>query len=153
MASRTGFLLILTGVGHSLVGLVIFHQPLVAIARDGVLATIGPHVVEGLGNNDMGREAAFWFLLYGPILCLQGQIANHAVARGDAAILRLLAWNLLATGAAGAAIMPVSGFWLVIGLALLAFRQAARIVPGIPLRGWSVGTQTRSAASSSTSHR
>jgi hypothetical protein len=127
MSRRTGFLLMATGIGHFLVGLVLFHQPLAAIVREGIVNSIPPQLADRLGGADFGREAAFWFVLYGPLLCLLGQIANRALERRDTVILRLLGWNLLATGAAGALIMPLSGFWFVIGLAVLAFRDAHRL--------------------------
>jgi hypothetical protein len=130
MSRRTGFLLMVTGIGHFLVGLALFPEPLAAIVREGILNTIPPRLLDGVVHLDFHREAAFWFVLYGPLLYLQGQIANRAVERGDAVILRLLAWNLLATGAVGAAIMPVSGFWFVIGLAALGFRDARRLEAG-----------------------
>ena len=98
MARRVGLLLMLTGVGHFLLGFALFHAPFAAIARDGVL------------------------------LYFQGQVASHALGHGDAALLRILGWNLVATGAAGAAIMPVSGFWLVIAFGALVLRDARRVL-------------------------
>lgn len=124
MVRRTGLLLMLTGIGHFLLGFVLFGDPLAAMAREGVVYTIGPGLFEGFTRPEFDREAAFWFMLYGPLLYFQGQVANRARARGDAALLRVLGWNLLVTGAIGVAIMPVSGFWLVIGLGALALRDA-----------------------------
>lgn len=130
MSRRTGFLLMVTGIGHFFVGLALFHEPLAAIAREGILNTIPPRLMDGGVRLDFGREAAFWFVLYSPLLYLQGQVANRAIARGDAALLRILGWNLLVTGAVGAAVMPVSGFWFVIALAALGFRDARRLEAG-----------------------
>jgi uncharacterized membrane protein len=110
-------LLIATGIGHALLGFVLFREPLAAIAGDGVL--------DSIRYGQFDRAAAFWFLLFGPVCVALGRIVAHAFARGDVRLLCLIARHLLAIGAIGAAIMPISGFWLVIAIAFLVFRAAA----------------------------
>jgi hypothetical protein len=44
-------------------------------------------------------------------------------------MLRILGWNLLAFGILGAAVMPVSGFWLLIAFTPLLFSVASRVEP------------------------
>jgi hypothetical protein len=130
MHTATGRLLIVTGIGHALVGLALFHEPLAAIVRDGIVGAIGVHLTRDGIQPSLGREAAFWFLLYGPILYLLGRVTERAVEGRDAGMLRLLGRNLLGVGVVGAAIMPVSGFWIVIALALLTLRDAGRLEAG-----------------------
>lgn len=112
-------LLMLTGVGHTLLGLVLFRAPLGAIVNEGVVSTIR------YGQFD--RATAFWFLLFGPACILLGQLVGHAITRGDRRTLTLIGWNLLAMGVGGALIMPISGFWILIALAPLILHQARSV--------------------------
>jgi hypothetical protein len=109
MIAWVGPLLIATGVLHAAVGAVLFAEPLAAIVRAGVLNAIG---------RDLARGLAFWFMLYGPVLVSLGWLTRHAVASGDGAALAVLGWSLLGMGVIGAAAIPVSGFWILIALAL-----------------------------------
>jgi len=117
-----GRALIATGIGHTVVGLVLFREPLAAIWRDGVANTIR--------DGQYDREAAFWFLLFSPLCVLLGQLVDHATARRDRWLLALVGWNVLAIGAVGALMMPVSGFWILLVLAPLVLRVARRIDAG-----------------------
>jgi hypothetical protein len=111
-------LLYVTAVGHVLVGCVLFREPLAAMWRDGILNSIGSDVVPGAASwiealrPQFDREAAFWFILFGPCLWMLGQVVHRAVELAEARMLRILGWDLLALGVVGAAVMPVSGFWL-----------------------------------------
>jgi uncharacterized protein DUF6463 len=109
MIAWVGPLLIATGVLHVAVGAVLFAGPLAAIVRDGVLDAVG---------RDLARGLAFWFVLYGPVLVALGRITQHAVATADGAVLAVVGWSLLGMGVLGAAAIPVSGFWILIALAM-----------------------------------
>jgi hypothetical protein len=113
MSSLAGQLLKVTAVGHTLVGLVLFRAPLADIVGSGVLGSVG---------TQPDRQAAFWFLLFSPVCYALGQI----VERGDRRILAIVGWNLLLLGVVGAAMMPVSGFWILLALAPLVLRGAGR---------------------------
>jgi hypothetical protein len=115
-------LLEVTGIGHALVGLVLFQEPLAAIAQEGFLSTIR------YGQFD--RAAAFWFLLFSPACFLLGQLVAHALDRNDRRTLALIGWNLLGMGIGGVLIMPVSGFWILIMLAPLILRAARALERG-----------------------
>jgi hypothetical protein len=120
MNRTVGRLLITVGVGHAMLGILIFPEQLAAMLRDGVFNAI-PHRLHGFVP-DFRREAAFWFVLYGPVLVMLGQITGRA----DRRLARVIGWNLLVTGLAGVVVMPVSGFWLLIGAAALLLRPARR---------------------------
>ena len=113
--------LIATGIGHTVVGLFLFRQPLAAIFGDGV--------INAIGAGQFDRAAAFWFLLFSPICVALGQIVDQALERGDRRTLRIVGGNLLGIGIVGAAIMPISGFWLVIAIAPLVLQAARDFVP------------------------
>jgi Family of unknown function (DUF6463) len=110
--------LVVIGIGHSLLGLVLYRAPLAAIAGDGFVATVLPAHVD--------RQAAFWFVLFGPILVMLGQIVGRAARRDDAGIVRVVGLWLLAAGIVGVVMMPLSGFWTLIAVGILAVRAASR---------------------------
>jgi hypothetical protein len=118
MNQPIGLLLTATAVAHTVVGVILYRRPLASIIGDGVLNAVDPHI---------DRRAAFWFLLFGPVLVMTGRLADSAVRRGDAATAGMVARNLLGVGIAGAAAMPLSGFWLLIGISALMLRTAARL--------------------------
>lgn len=126
-------LLYVIAVGHVVVGIALFQEPLAAIWRDGVVNSIGSPIMAGtdswLGTPQpqFDREAAFWFVLFGPCLWILGQAVQRAIELADSRLLRLLGWDLFAVGIVGAAIMPVSGFWLMIPFAPLLFGTASRL--------------------------
>ena len=99
MNKLTGRLLMATAVGHVLVGLVLFREPIAAILNDGFVNAIQPPLYAAEPRFD--RIAAFWFLLFSPVLFLLGQITNWAVERRDAHSLKLIGWNLMGIGVFG----------------------------------------------------
>jgi uncharacterized membrane protein len=125
-----GYLLVATGIGHTVVGLILFRRPLIDMLSDGVVGTVAA--------DQLDRLAAFWFMLFGPVCFALGQIVNRAIERGDWRTVSIVGWYLLAIGIAGAAVMPVSGFWLVIAIAPLILRTARREtrqqIPGAAIR-------------------
>ena len=68
------------------------------------------------------RRTAFWFLIFGPLLMLAGQVGIHAVARGDLALLKMVGIYAFATAVIGVAAFPRSPFWapMVVAPALIA---------------------------------
>jgi len=117
MNRRIGRLLMATGIGHSLVGVIVFREALVGISSDGFLNAFWPY---------FDRLSAFWFLLFSPALFMLGQITNRAVERRDAYILRVVGGYLLGIAVVGVAALPISGFWFVLVLAMLVLKAARR---------------------------
>ena len=104
---------------HTIVAGVIFGKDLVSVARQGAFHTIGSNPAAG---------AAIWFLLFGVLLFVYG-LALDVLEKASSPhpLPKAIGWSLLALGAAGVMIMPVSGFWL-------AFPPAVVILTGIPHR-------------------
>ena len=125
LAGVAGPLMMITAVGHAAVGVALFSEPLGAMVAEGVINTIQPPVVSAQPHFD--RIAAFWFLLFTPVLFLFGQTINHAVSRRDAGSIRLIGWYLIGIGAVGAAILPVSGNWLLLPLGVIALKTARAV--------------------------
>ena len=70
MAATTAWLLFVLGVGHVVYGFVKFREPLLSGLAAGVVGQFtSPEV----------RRTAFWFVMFGPLLMLAGQVAIHAV--------------------------------------------------------------------------
>ena len=116
----TGPVVALTGIGHAVVGLVLFNAPLTAILDAGFFNTIQPPSY--VANPHFDRIAAFWFLIFSPVLVLLGQLTSRAVRRRDTHTLYAIGWYLLAIGVVGVAVLPVSGNWVLIGLGGLVLR-------------------------------
>jgi uncharacterized protein with PQ loop repeat len=101
----SGRLLILTGVIHTIVGLLIGYPYLLEMWQAGLWNSVDPH---------MSRVAIFWFLLFGFLLMMVGQVISTTTRP----VPKVFGWSLLAMSALGALMMPISGFWLVIPQAL-----------------------------------
>lgn len=131
MATRritSGWLLIATGVLHQVVGVLgglgigeeLGGRNLFAeVVRGGVVDSIG---------SDFARMAWFWFLITGFLLLMLGGLARQIERRGEP-LPASLGWQLGMLSIVGAALIPASGFWLLIPQAVwivLRARKPAR---------------------------
>ena len=98
------------GLGHLLFGAIRFRHPLRDALADGFIGKFGEPEV---------RRSALWFMLFGPLLMLAGQVAIHAVSINDAYLVRLVGFYLLAVSAIGALALPKSPFLAALVIALL----------------------------------
>ncbi len=128
MLRYLGPLLIATGVGHALVGIALFPEPLAAIVRDGFVNAVHPRL-------HLDRGLAFWFMILTPVCVGLGICLSHGVARGDEGLLRIIGWTILIIGVLGAAAIPVSGFWIFIVLSFPALAQSLPQDATRPLTG------------------
>jgi hypothetical protein len=131
MSKLTGRLLMATAVGHAFVGVVLFRDSIAAIVDDGFVNAVQPPFYAGEPHFD--RIAAFWFLLFSPVLFLLGQITNRAIERRDAPTLKLVGWNLMGIGVFGSVVLPISGNWILIALAAIVLRAASSARGDVPL--------------------
>lgn len=114
MTTLSGYVLVALGLGHTIVGIVKYRSPLVALFRDGYFNA-------ATGHTD--RLLAFWFLMFSAILLLLGHVTLYAAKTNDVNLIRLLCWYVACIGVAGAAALPRSPFWIAIILAGLMFRE------------------------------
>jgi Family of unknown function (DUF6463) len=91
-----------------------FPRQLQTIARDGWWGGV---------ERDAMLGAVTWFVLFALPLFLAG-FAIHAMERQACQLPKALAWGLLATGALGIALMPASGFYLVLPAAVAILVRA-----------------------------
>ncbi|WP_309118115.1 DUF6463 family protein [Paenibacillus sp.] len=111
---QVGLLLALTGLLHSVVGLILYGDALLPIATEGLWNT--------MQEGDWERLNAFWFMMFGFLLMLIGYIVSWVLKQTQLRPPTVVGWSILAIGIVGAVIMPISGFWLVLPQAWLLLR-------------------------------
>jgi len=111
-----GDALTVVGVLHTTVGLAKYRRTLRKMAREGVIDTV---------KGDREREAALWFLTCGASLILTGRLARWTQLQ-TGTLPASTGTMLLGTGAAGAALLPRSGFWALFVPAILASKISRR---------------------------
>lgn len=101
---------------HTLFALVLFRVTLLAMARDGMFATV---------REDPTRGAVAWFVLFGVVLAIAALAIDQLERVG--ASLRALGAATLGLVALGVLWMPASGFWLALppALSMLRARRSA----------------------------
>jgi len=119
MAATTAWLLFVLGVGHVVYGFVKFREPLLSGLAAGVVGQFtSPEV----------RRTAFWFVMFGPLLMLAGQVAIHAVGINDLYLLRLVGVNLVVVSAVGLVALPKSPFLAGALISALIVAASYRII-------------------------
>ena len=119
-----GPLLMATGVLDILYVFVFHYRQLAAIAGDGFFNAVEPDVAYATFD----REMAFWHLTFGLMAVILGALIRWTQAR-TGTLPAFLGWSLLALGAAGVVLMPVSGFW-VLPQAVMMILVSRRASPG-----------------------
>lgn len=104
MKKLSANLLILIAIIHSIFGIVIGLPYLKEIAQAGFFNAVDPHPY---------RMAIVWFLFTGFVLMILGQLALSLEN-----IPNSVAWSLFSLSLIGLILMPISGFWLVLALAI-----------------------------------
>ena len=102
MANAASWFMFFLGIAHIVFGLVKFGEPVADAVSAGLI---------GQFSEPELRRIAFWFLIFGPLLMLAGQVGIHAVAKGDLALLKILGIYAFATAVLGVAAFPQSPFW------------------------------------------
>ncbi|HEX9943974.1 MAG TPA: DUF6463 family protein [Thermoanaerobaculia bacterium] len=108
---KVGRTLMLIGAIHILGGLIVGWEPLVRIFREGFFgeadSTLG-HIPA-----EKEQELIFWFLLWGVMMLLLGQVVARMEGLGQTLPARL-GWELAALGVVAIAVAPKGGFWWVL---------------------------------------
>jgi hypothetical protein len=102
------------GAAHTLLGLALFARQWWSMAASGLVHTLPHRIVvgpEALVRPDL--ELAFWFTIVGPALAFGG-IVLHRLERLGQPIPRSVPIFLLVIAIIGAAMMPLSGFTLLL---------------------------------------
>jgi hypothetical protein len=94
---------------HTVYAGVFFHQPLLELLQRGLFDSVGREARLG---------APVWFVLAGALMAVLGLAVSGLERAGQAATLRQLGWALLALVLVSLVLMPRSGFWLVLAVAV-----------------------------------
>lgn len=113
LKSYSGMMLAWTAVLHTVVGIIVYWQPLADIAQSGLFNSIDSHY---------DRGSAFWFLLFGVLLFMLAGLIRWLTRVKRLEIPKFLGVYMLALCLVGVFFMPMSGFWLVIPQALIMMR-------------------------------
>jgi len=120
----------MVGVLHTAIGIAEYRRALRGIAHDGLVGAV---------KGDHERGEAFWFLVCGASMVLTGGLARWTQLR-TGTLPASTGSMLLGISAAGATLMPRSGFWSPLVVAMLAFRVRRREREG-ERRPWSANTK------------
>lgn len=121
MRGTSGLLLIGIGLLHTVYGLITGYGLFMQIDRAAFSTEAGRQLVRGLG-----REFVFWFLFGGILMLVLGQLFMWIERRLQHRVPAFVAWELLVLSIIGLAFLPVSGFWLVLGVAIYTLVVARR---------------------------
>ena len=116
-----GIMMAAVGVFHEAAGLLIYRAPLAEMLGAGLVNTVLPN----LDPAHHGRQAAFWFLVAGPVLVMLGALATWAERRAGT-LPRWLGWSLLVLTIIGTATFPNSAFWALFVPAFILIRDTRR---------------------------
>ncbi|MBE2193380.1 MAG: hypothetical protein IAE83_04325 [Anaerolinea sp.] len=123
MVKRLGIALMAIAVLHQIVGIIVYYEPLAAIIGAGVVNTINPPWWD--------RDAAFWFLMFGALLFVYGAM-THWLLKHEVPLPVFWGGGLAVICVVGVILMPASGFWLALPVAVYMVRSAGRGNPSSP---------------------
>lgn len=104
--------LIGVAVVHTVFALVVLREPLLELARRGLLDAVG---------QDPLLNGVTWFVFFGLALASMGQVVDLLEQRG--AVPRGVGAGVLAMATLGVVLMPASGLWLLFPPAVSLMRQ------------------------------
>jgi hypothetical protein len=119
-------LLMVIGALHEFGGIWVGRRTLLRIFRDGFIGEADSLL--GHFPSRMENELLFWFLLWGVLMFLLGQLISWMEKNGMRAPA-YIGWELVASSFVAALLMPAVGFWLVLLPAFMLIREAKD--PGI----------------------
>ncbi len=116
--------LIAVSILHVIFAIVVFRKVFAPVVERGLVNAVGA---------DPLTQLAVWFILFGAVLFLCGVSIDALERASSNHVPKLIGWSLLGLGAIGAALLPMSGFWLVLPPAIavlvrkpIASRQASK---------------------------
>lgn len=114
----------MTGGLHLALGTFTYQQPLLAMARAGVLNSL---------EAQPERDGALWYFVAGGFLITAGATVRWSLRRAGRAPAPL-GWGLAVIALVGVVVAPLSGFWLVLveGVLLVVLgRGLDRVQPSV----------------------
>ena len=121
MRGLSGFLLMAIGALHTIVGVFTGYSVLSKISSATFPSETDRQLVTSLG-----RQFVFWFLFGGFLIWALGHLFTWIERRLARPVPAFIGWELLVFSAIGLLFMPVSGFWLVLAVAVYTIVMARR---------------------------
>ena len=120
MKSISGYLLIFCGILHVVVGAAGGWHQIVGIINYGVWNALLQHSQELCMQNMtcLQFNGVWWFVAWGLMLVLFGLICAWVERVTEKAVPAFIGWALLFVCFLCAVLMPASGFWLVMAVAV-----------------------------------
>jgi hypothetical protein len=112
----SGIFLVATGILHTVVGIVLCRNYLLAIVKNRFFNALWISREEGF---DSDLSFAFWFLICGIVIIILGQTLHFYIKKEQKPAPSFLAYWFLGLSIVGCIIIPVSGLWLFIPQALV----------------------------------
>ena len=122
---QVGRLLMLIGFLHVLGGTWVGREPLARMVRDGLLGEADSAL--GHRASEVEKELVFWFLLWGLLMFMFGQVISGMERQGKRPAA-CIGWELAAMSLLAMALYPKGGFWFVLIPAFLIIKAAGRPV-------------------------
>ncbi|NMO19933.1 DUF2867 domain-containing protein [Pyxidicoccus fallax] len=118
MRVTNGSLLMVIGALHQGVGLVLYRELLLEMARAGVFNSVG--------GDTSARAAAFWFFMMGVGIILLGALARWVERDLNRPLPASFGWGLIAWALFNGIPMPDTGAWTLVPLGLRVLFQARK---------------------------
>lgn len=119
-------LLMVIGALHVFGGIWVGRRTLARMFRDGFIGEADSLLGHLLSRTE--NELVFWFLFWGVMMFLLGQLISWMERQGMRSPA-YVGWELLASSFAAALLMPGVGFWFVLLPAFMLIREAKH--PGV----------------------
>ncbi|MEK6279415.1 MAG: DUF6463 family protein [Acidobacteriota bacterium] len=114
-------LLTVIGALHILGGIWVGRSTLARIFRDGFIGEADSFLGHLPARTE--KELVFWFLFWGMLMMLLGQLISWIEKQGMRPPA-FIGWELMASSLVAALLMPAVGFWLVLLPAFMLIREA-----------------------------
>lgn len=114
-------LLMVIGALHILGGIWVGRNTLARILRDGFIGEADSFL--GHLSSRTEKELVFWFLFWGVLIILLGQLISWIEKQGMRPS-SFIGCELMASSLVAAILMPAAGFWLVLLPAFMLIRDA-----------------------------
>ncbi|MEL6150817.1 MAG: DUF6463 family protein [Chloroflexota bacterium] len=121
MRKNIGSILVGVSFIHQIVGIYFYFDILEEIGQAGIINSIVPY--------EWDRDAAFWFFISGVFILLTGLAAQWMLDR-TGTLPVFMGLTLLILSIVGVVMMPGSGFWIVLPIAVVMI-QIARTTPHV----------------------
>ena len=106
----SGIFLVATGIIHTVFGVAVGKDYLMAIVKNGFFNSVG---------DDADFGVIFWFLICGIVVIILGQTLHYYIKKEQQPAPVSLGYWLLGLSVIGCMIIPASGFWLFIPQAFI----------------------------------